>query len=125
MRLKGRHSKPEEAPVAAPRTDEDDERLGRILVGAGRVQPYQLDAVREEEGALATKLIASGAITDDALARINTIVLDPERKAVFNSSALISPPANARSRSRIAHIDDDPFAVVRRAVAVAVQEQLT
>ncbi|MCX6399892.1 MAG: ATPase, T2SS/T4P/T4SS family [Propionibacteriales bacterium] len=52
-----------------PRTDEDDERLGRILVSAGRVQPYQLDAVREQEGSLATKLIDAGHIADEVLAR--------------------------------------------------------
>lgn len=68
MRLKGKHSKAP-APVSAARTDEDDERLGRILVSAGRVQPYQLDAVREQDGSLGAKLIASGAITDEALAR--------------------------------------------------------
>lgn len=68
MRLRGRHSKVE-APVAAPRTDEDDERLGRILVSAGRVEPYQLDNAREQEGgSLATKLIDSGVIADDVLA---------------------------------------------------------
>ncbi|MFC7502844.1 GspE/PulE family protein [Nocardioides sp. GCM10030258] len=68
MRLKGKHSKVE-APILAPRTDEDDERIGRILVGAGRVQPYQLDAVRAQEGgSLATKLIDAGHISDDILA---------------------------------------------------------
>ncbi|WP_084255527.1 GspE/PulE family protein [Nocardioides sp. J54] len=68
MRLKGRHARTE-APAAAPRTDEDDDRLGRILVKAGLVQPYQLDAVREQDGPLAQKLISSGAVSDDALAR--------------------------------------------------------
>ena len=68
MRLKGRNNKVE-APAAAPRTDEDDERLGRILVGAGVVQPYQLDAVREQDGSLAAKLVSAGLITDDVLAR--------------------------------------------------------
>lgn len=69
MRLKGKHSKVQ-APVVTGRTDEDDERLGRILVSAGRVQPYQLDAAREQDGpSLGAKLIASGAITDEVLAR--------------------------------------------------------
>ncbi|WGY00241.1 GspE/PulE family protein [Nocardioides sp. QY071] len=68
MRLKGKHSKVD-APVAVPRTDEDDERLGRILVAAGRVQPYQLDAVRDQDGGLGERLVASGAISDEALAR--------------------------------------------------------
>ena len=57
MRLKGKHTKAP-APEVAPRTDEDDERLGRILVGAGRVQPFQIDAVREQQGSLAARLIA-------------------------------------------------------------------
>ncbi|WP_182380181.1 GspE/PulE family protein [Nocardioides sp. WS12] len=70
MRLKGKHSKVE-APVLVPRTDEDDERLGRILVSAGRVQPYQLDAVRAQDGggSLANRLIDAGHITDETLAR--------------------------------------------------------
>lgn len=68
MRLRGKHTKVE-GPTATPRTDEDDDRLGLILVTAGSVQPYQLDAVREMDGSLAAKLVASGAITDDALAR--------------------------------------------------------
>lgn len=68
MRLRGKHTKVE-GPTATPRTDEDDDRLGLILVTAGSVQPYQLDAVRELDGSLAAKLVASGAITDDALAR--------------------------------------------------------
>jgi type IV pilus assembly protein PilB len=68
MRLKGRNNKVE-APVVAPRTDEDDERLGRILVGAGVVQPYQLDAVREQDGSLAAKLVSAGLVTDDVLAK--------------------------------------------------------
>lgn len=81
MRLKGRHTRAE-TPVAVPRTDADDERLGRILVAAGRVQPYQLDAVRGDDGGgddggggdggggdLGQRLVAAGAITDETLAR--------------------------------------------------------
>ncbi len=68
MRLKGRNTKTE-APVVAAPSDEDDERLGRILVASGRVQPYQLDAVRDQDGPLVARIVASGAITDDVLAR--------------------------------------------------------
>jgi type IV pilus assembly protein PilB len=68
MRLKGRHSKAEVA-VAVPRTAEDDDRLGRILVESGRVQPYQLDAVRDHDGDLGQRLVASGALSDEVLAR--------------------------------------------------------
>ena len=67
---RGRHSG-EVGPVA-PTRDEDDERLARVLVAAGRVQPYQIDAARvaEGDGTLAEKLIATGTVTEDALARL-------------------------------------------------------
>lgn len=69
MRLRGRHTKVAE-PVAAVRTDDDDERLGRVLVGAGRIQPFHLDAARNAgDGSLGERLVAAGAITEDALAR--------------------------------------------------------
>lgn len=89
MRLRGKHSKVE-APILAPRTDEDDERLGRILVGAGRVQPYQLDAVREQgSGSLASRLIDAGHITDDALARA---LADHHQVALADFRALSPDP---------------------------------
>jgi len=89
MRLRGKHSKVE-APVAAPRTDEDDERLGRILVVAGRVQPYQLDAARTQEGgSLATKLIEAGHITDDVLA---STLAEHHRVGVADFRALTPDP---------------------------------
>lgn len=68
MRLKSRQAK-FEAPLPAQRSNSDDERLGRILVSAGLVQPYQLDAVRDQDGPLAAKLVTGGAISDEALAR--------------------------------------------------------
>lgn len=141
MRLKGRHTKVE-APVAAPRTDEDDDRLGRILVGAGRIQPYQLDAVREQEGALATKLIASGAITDDALARtlaehhqvpmadFRTITPDPEAVALLTrdqaTTLQVLPVAVDDEAVTVALLDPAPeriaavAAVLERPVRAAV-----
>jgi type IV pilus assembly protein PilB len=69
MRLKGKHTKVE-GPVAVARTDEDDERLGRILVAAGRVQPYQLDVARTQEGdSLGAKLTSAGIVTEDVIAQ--------------------------------------------------------
>ncbi|HWJ08754.1 MAG TPA: GspE/PulE family protein, partial [Nocardioides sp.] len=118
MRLKGRHSKVE-APVAAPRTDEDDERLGRILVSAGRIQPYQLDAVREQEGALATKLVASGAITDDVLAR----TLAEHHQVPLADFRTITPAAEAvalLTRDQATTLQVLPVAVDDEAVTVAL-----
>lgn len=118
MRLKGRHSKVE-APVAAPRTDEDDDRLGRILVSAGRVQPYQLDAVREQEGGLAAKLVASGAITDDALAR----TLAEHHQVPLADFRTITPAEEAvalLTRDQAVTLQVLPVAVDDEAVTVAL-----
>ncbi|GAA4807686.1 GspE/PulE family protein [Nocardioides caeni] len=69
MRLRGRHQKVE-APVVAAPTGGDDDRLGRVLVGAGRIQPFHLDAARNAGGgSLGERLVATGAITEDVLAR--------------------------------------------------------
>ncbi|HWJ66049.1 MAG TPA: ATPase, T2SS/T4P/T4SS family [Nocardioides sp.] len=118
MRLKGKHSKVE-APVVAPRTDEDDDRLGSILVAAGRVQPYQLDAVREQDGPLATKLIASGAITDDALAR----ALGEHHQvgvADFRQLSLEAAAAAHLTRDQAQTLEALPVAVDDEAVTVAL-----
>ncbi|MFD0804907.1 GspE/PulE family protein [Nocardioides caeni] len=59
-----------EAPVVAAPTGGDDDRLGRVLVGAGRIQPFHLDAARNAGGgSLGERLVATGAITEDVLAR--------------------------------------------------------
>ena len=121
MRLKGRHGKTE-ATVATARTDEDDERLGRILVAAGQVQPYQLDGVREAGGvSLGARLIDSGAITDVALARVlsehygvaiadfRTLTPDPEALALL-------------TRDQAATLQALPVAVDEEAVTVAVPD---
>ena len=118
MRLKGKHSKVE-APIALARTDEDDERLGWILVGAGRIQPYQLDAVREQNGALGQRLIASGAITDDALART---LADHYQVGVADFRAL-APTAEALAlltREQAVTLDALPISVDDAGVVVAV-----
>ncbi|GAB4008378.1 GspE/PulE family protein [Nocardioides ultimimeridianus] len=67
MRFKGRHR--EEAPADESRADADD-RLARALVAARKLEPYQLDAVRNGPGVgtLAEKLIAAGTISDEDLA---------------------------------------------------------
>jgi type IV pilus assembly protein PilB len=47
-----------------------DERLASLLVAARRVEPYRIDAVRDSgTGSLAEKLVRSGLISDDELAR--------------------------------------------------------
>ncbi|MCL2541020.1 MAG: GspE/PulE family protein [Nocardioidaceae bacterium] len=68
MRIKARHR--DERSSAASSVEQADERVATLLVDAGRVQPYQLDAARDAVGGtLAERLIASGAIGDDDLAR--------------------------------------------------------
>ncbi len=118
MRLKGKHSKVE-APVAVPRSDEDDERLGSILVAAGQVRPYQLDAVREQDGPLGQKLIASGMITDEALART---LAEHHRVALADFRAL-EPEADALAlltRDQAVTLDALPIALDDTGVVVAV-----
>ncbi len=44
MKMRGRHRTEPAQAVAA--SDADDERLAGVLVAAGLVEPYQLDAAR-------------------------------------------------------------------------------
>ncbi|UUW87252.1 GspE/PulE family protein [Pimelobacter simplex] len=120
MRLKGKHSRTE-APVAVARTDEDDERLGRILVGAGRVQPYQLDALRNQDGggSLAARLTASGTITEDDLAR----TLADHHQVGLADFRLLTPAADAialLTRDQAITLDALPITVDDGTVTVAV-----
>ncbi|MBM7515626.1 GspE/PulE family protein [Nocardioides nitrophenolicus] len=118
MRLKGKHSRAE-APVAVGRTDEDDDRLGRILVAAGRVQPYQLDAVREHDGTLGQKLVASGAITEDALAH----ALAEHHQVAVADFRTLAPEAEALSlltREQALTLDALPISLDDTGVVVAV-----
>lgn len=68
MRFKGRHHNDPIAPQ-----ESDDDRLAKVLVSAGLVQPYQLDAVRNAadiavgDGTLAERLINAGTISDEDL----------------------------------------------------------
>ncbi|TCJ31217.1 GspE/PulE family protein [Nocardioides jejuensis] len=69
MKFKGR--RPEAvAPAASP--DAYDERIAHLLVAAGRIEPYQLDALRTgaPESQLAAELMRAGVVTDDALTRL-------------------------------------------------------
>lgn len=118
MRLKGKHSKAE-APVAVARTDEDDERLAKILVAAGRVQPYQLDAVRDRDGGLGERLVASGAITDDALTR----ALAEHHGVGVADFRQLEPAADAvalLTRDQAVALEALPLAVDESSVLVAV-----
>ena len=69
MKMRGRHRTEPAQAVAA--SDADDERLAGVLVAAGLVEPYQLDAARaaQDTGTLAEKLIAAGVVRDEAIAR--------------------------------------------------------
>ena len=64
-----RRSRTDGPAVATPAVDDIDERLGSVLVGAGEVQPYQLDAARNAAGdSLVERLLATDAITDRRMA---------------------------------------------------------
>lgn len=118
MRLKGRNTKTE-APVVAAPSDEDDERLGRILVASGRVQPYQLDAVRDQDGPLVTRIVASGAITDDVLAQ----TLGEHHGVPLADFRTLTPAPEALAlltREQAATLQVLPLAVDDEAVTVAV-----
>ncbi|MDQ6524548.1 ATPase, T2SS/T4P/T4SS family [Nocardioides sp. LHD-245] len=123
MRLKGRHSKVD-APVAVPRTGEDDERLGRILVDAGRVRPDQVDAVRggdqgDHDGDLGQRLVASGAITDGVLAR----TLAEHHRVGVADFRYLAPADDAvalLTRDQAVTFDALPIALDEDAVIVAV-----
>src|SRR4051812_4259706 len=69
MKMRGRH-KSQAVEVVAP-TDADDERLAGVLVAAGLVEPYQLDAARvaQATGTIAEKLVAAGTVGEEAIAR--------------------------------------------------------
>lgn len=69
MKFKSR--RPEAAPQ--PRADDAyDDRIAHLLVTAGKIEPYQLDALRAgaPESQLAAELMRSGIVTDDALTRL-------------------------------------------------------
>ncbi|KAB2809001.1 pilus assembly protein PilB [Pimelobacter simplex] len=119
MRLKGKHSRTE-APAAIPRTDEDDERLGRILVAAGRVQPYQLDAARGDDGgSLVHRLTAAGVVTEDVIAQT---LADHHQVGVADFRTLeIEPDAVALlTRDQATTLEALPLSLDDDAVTVAV-----
>ncbi|WP_377323620.1 GspE/PulE family protein [Pimelobacter simplex] len=119
MRLKGKHSRTE-APAAVPRTDEDDERLGRILVAAGRVQPYQLDAARGDDGgSLVHRLTAAGVVTEDVIAQT---LADHHQVGVADFRTLeIEPDAVALlTRDQATTLEALPLSLDDATVTVAV-----
>ncbi|MDO7867409.1 GspE/PulE family protein [Nocardioides jiangxiensis] len=67
MRIRGRRHEEPEAP--APRREAYDEVVTAVLVGAGRIEPYQLDALRvgAPESPLAVEVVRSGLLTDREL----------------------------------------------------------
>ncbi|CAM3252567.1 GspE/PulE family protein [Nocardioides dubius] len=70
MRIPLARHRSEQAPVEAVPVHAD-ETLARVLITAGRLQPYQLDAAEATPGdeSLAEKLVSTGTISADALAR--------------------------------------------------------
>jgi len=68
--MKMRERRRTEPALAVAASDADDERLAGVLVAAGVVEPYQLDAARaaQDTGTLAERLIAAGAVRDASLA---------------------------------------------------------
>ncbi|HSX66080.1 GspE/PulE family protein [Nocardioides sp.] len=70
MRFAGRHR---EAPAApAPRQQSYDDMVAGVLVAAGRLEPYQLDALRvaAPEAILADEVVRTGAVSADDLAAL-------------------------------------------------------
>ena len=78
MKLRTRH-KGDEAAAPLVDTAADGERLAGLLVSARILEPYQVDAARNSgEGSLAEKLIYSGVISDEELARTLAVQYDVE-----------------------------------------------
>ena len=71
MKMRARHRTEESPSLTLSGTDAYDERLAGVLVSSRRLEPYRLDAARsaEGEGTLAEKLIRSGTVSDEELAR--------------------------------------------------------
>ncbi|TIC88951.1 type II/IV secretion system protein [Nocardioides sp. GY 10113] len=133
-----------EETLVAPRPEEADERLGQILVGAGLVQPYQLDAARHADpdgaGTLAERLTAAGTVTAAALARavaehhgvevadFRELVVDPQATGLLTreqARGLRALPVGFASADGASPGDADPGAdpaadSVRGPVVVAV-----
>jgi type IV pilus assembly protein PilB len=114
---RGRHNTGDDAPAARP--DEDDERLAGVLVAAGRLEPYQLDAARagQAEGSLAEKLVASGLITGEALARFladhyRCNVLDFRETELDPEAASLLTQDRARALRALAVATDDDTVTV-------------
>ncbi len=68
MKFRSRQSK-EAVALDVPTPDEDDERLAKVLVAAGVIQPYQADAARSAGGPMRQALLDAGAATDEAVAK--------------------------------------------------------
>ncbi|MEZ0577181.1 GspE/PulE family protein [Nocardioides sp. MH1] len=119
MRIARRNRDTEHGTVELPA--EADDRLARLLVGLGLVQPYQVDAARElsSGGSLAERLVAAGVVADDLIA--STLAehhavprVDLRTQAADQTAAgLLAPDAAVRLRAL-------PFAAADGIVEVAV-----
>ncbi len=71
MKMRARHRHDELPPSPLVSVEAYDDRLAGALIAVRRLEPYQLDAARNTgpDGTLAEKLIETGAISDDELAR--------------------------------------------------------
>jgi type IV pilus assembly protein PilB len=117
MKMRGRHKAAPVQAVAA--TDADEERLAGVLVAAGLVEPYQIDAARtaRDTGTLAERLVATGAVGEDAIARTladhyGCVVLDfrdvePDPEAL----ALLTPEQARTLRALPLVLDADAVTV--------------
>lgn len=118
MKFKGRHREP--AAPSTPSTDAYDERIAHLLVSAGRIEPYQLDALRAgaPDSGLAAELMREGVVTDDVLTRLvaenfGCEVVDFRDDPAPEAVALLN-------RERAQQLSAIPIAVDEEAVTVAL-----
>src|SRR4051812_20324168 len=117
MKMRGRHKAAPVEVVAA--TDADDERLAGVLVAAGLVEPYQLDAARvaQASGTVAERLVAAGTVGEEAVARtladhygcalLDFREVEPDPEAL----ALLTPEQARTLRALPLAVDDDAVTV--------------
>jgi type IV pilus assembly protein PilB len=117
MRMRARPR--DEMPLPAARSEGFDERLATVLVTTRRMEPYRVDAARQagSTGTLAERLIASGAISDEDLARTLAEHYGAEQvdfrhaEPTAQAAALLSADTARQLRALPVNIQDDAVVV--------------